>query len=435
MSDKKKKMTFSKKLGIASLCYLIVLALGLAVFYSYLAVYEENLPENIAAGILADMLEDPLSLITPENLSKDIQISPFEGNDEINDTVALGFESASPELRPLSAGMGQEKKFSVVSDGKKLAEFSLAPTGKKTSFGVKKWGLQSVTSFVDRKYAAVAKILPESSLYINGILCDKSYIATNDGVYDVYAISGLLRKPSVSIKTKNGILSDLSSIAQADSEPSESFEYREEYTEVNILGTSSIYVGGILDESPVVTNTQVPCAYTGHLPGSENLFYNTVRLSGAEFMQGISVTDKSGKPGALKKNDEGILCEVTNFDEELEEKFRDHAFKAARAYARYMTNDGSLGEVVQYFDKESQIYRHIRTSEVNWYTTHIGYSFENERVSEFYPLTDTAFACRYTGTQTVNRTATDKRVMELDLTMFFALYEDGRYYIYDMVVG
>ena len=434
-------MPFWEKLIIAVVIYLVVLVAGLAVFWNFLDVFESHLPEKYASDLFEHISNFDKTILTAENLSEDIEISEFESAESF-DAYIDSLSDAELELRPVSSGMGDDKKYTVTANGKKLADFVLHPSEQKAAFGVGKWEYGKITTFADRKYAAVVEVLPESTLTVNGMEVSDSYIAATGDNYNVYAVSGLMVEPEIKVESKNGYTSTLEKVEQdggandADKASPGSLQFREKYFLVKHLNTSDVYVAKSEEQEPVIITEREDSIYNGHLPNeSDELYYRTIRVSGVASIDDITVYDKDGNVASLVQDDDGVYVEQFFYSEKLEKEFSERAYKAAHAYAEFMTNDGSIGEVALYFDKKSQIYRHIRSSEVYWYTTHIGYSFDNEKISEFYPISDTAFVCRYTGTQTVNRTATDKRVMELDLTMYFKLYDNGKYYIYDMVVG
>ena len=69
------------------------------------------------------------------------------------------------------------------------------------------------------------------------------------------------------------------------------------------------------------------------------------------------------------------------------------AASAAETYARYITNDASLDEVLPYFLPDSQYYRHLKEFYNGWYNTHDSYLFEQPKFASWQIYDENHVSC------------------------------------------
>lgn len=69
------------------------------------------------------------------------------------------------------------------------------------------------------------------------------------------------------------------------------------------------------------------------------------------------------------------------------------AASAAETYARYITNDASLDEVLPFFLPESQYYRHLKEFYNGWYNAHDSYLFEQPRFASWQIYDEEHVSC------------------------------------------
>ncbi len=173
-----------------------------------------------------------------------------------------------------------------------------------------------------------------------------------------------------------------------------------------------------------------------HLPPDvSGIAYQTFALDGLLLPPTISTTDRYGDESILLYNEaENIYVEQINYDTQLKEEMSEYVIKACETYAKFMTRDTYLASLAVFFDKTSKIYEQVRTSEVYWYTPHIGYEFKDTDTDEFYAYNDEIFSCRYRSTMNVFRTANETHPYTMDLTLYFKKI-NGVYLIFDFVTN
>ena len=199
---------------------------------------------------------------------------------------------------------------------------------------------------------------------------------------------------------------------------------------VNILCNSELIING--NE----TNGMFPVAgtYTTEETERLSLFYNRYRIRGSYGVFVPTASDYFKTVTNLQKDGNGQFSQAILYDENLKSEYGSLAETAAVTYCEYMTNDSSLTEVRRFFASGTPTYEAIRTSEVIWYTNHIGYRFENISSSEFYRHDDETFSCRVTLDHYVVRTSTDTHYFPLHITMFFK-ESDGEMKVWEMVTN
>lgn len=131
---------------------------------------------------------------------------------------------------------------------------------------------------------------------------------------------------------------------------------------------------------------------------------------------------------------EGIYKASVKYDDVLMSQYKDRCLSAARAYAKYMTNDGTLEELAEYLDKNKPIYKKIKGVDLNWIPVHTGHKITNEQASEFYRYSDEVFSCRVNLTVTLSRPDYSDHKENIDV--IFYLHRSGdQYLIYDIVTN
>lgn len=91
----------------------------------------------------------------------------------------------------------------------------------------------------------------------------------------------------------------------------------------------------------------------------------------------------------LENNHSVILYPGTEVITEVSET----AAAAAEAYAKYITNDAVLDEVLPYFVPESQYYKQLKEFYNGWYNSHDSYSFEQPRFAGWQLYDDDHVSC------------------------------------------
>ncbi|MBQ9545256.1 MAG: hypothetical protein IJV00_09030 [Clostridia bacterium] len=187
------------------------------------------------------------------------------------------------------------------------------------------------------------------------------------------------------------------------------------------VARNSVIESGIETES---------CAFMPE--GVDGLTFTVYQIDGLITEPEIACLNKYGDL-AIPAYDMGteMFIETVTYDERLASEYTDLAVEAQQTYQRYLTNDASSSDVRKYFDADSVFYKSLMHTSTVWYAAHIGHSYKDEAVGEFYSYGDKVFSCRYVGTQIITRTKTDIRYFDLDCVMYFRLV-DGAWKVYSL---
>ena len=103
--------------------------------------------------------------------------------------------------------------------------------------------------------------------------------------------------------------------------------------------------------------------------------------------------EASDKDFSVQKSGENISV-TQNFDEEFRKDIEDFAVAGAKAYAEYMQDNGSLGQIAKYIDTNSDFYKGIRGTIVRFALSFNGSSYENLECIGFTKHSDEIYSCR-----------------------------------------
>lgn len=145
----------------------------------------------------------------------------------------------------------------------------------------------------------------------------------------------------------------------------------------------------------------------------------------------ITVKDKNGNPVTMAKDpDTGILTPVLPQTEAMTKAERDHILDAAKAYSLFLTRKITKGELANYFDKTTTIYKDIVTAEayVQPFDRHEFLTDENS-VQDFYRYSDSLFSARVVMTMRQFRAGWKTKDFHMNTTFFFTKNQDGIYLI------
>lgn len=194
-----------------------------------------------------------------------------------------------------------------------------------------------------------------------------------------------------------------------------------------ILDSSELYVNGIKADDKYVTDISdhISAKYISN--EAKPLKGVTYTIDGLTKEPEIYVVDRNGKTTTVLEND-GIYYENIIYDE-FEEEVVDRIVKAAKQYAICMQNDASKASVLPYFLKGTDLYSSIRTAENMFVWDHSGYSFENEKISEFFRYDENTVSLRVSFTHVLHKYGTEDYKDYTDIT-YFAKNVNGEYLIF-----
>lgn len=150
----------------------------------------------------------------------------------------------------------------------------------------------------------------------------------------------------------------------------------------------------------------------------------------------IKATGYLGNQLLISKDEKtGEFTVLSNGTDDMAKSFDALITNASQAYSKYITNDVKLDEIRKYFSTESPLYKTISSMEVNWYTKHNKFEFENIKTSDFISYSDNCFSYRIKFDHYVHRIEAGKIFhYPCDYTMIFAK-KDGKWLVYDMIIN
>ncbi|MBE6717849.1 MAG: hypothetical protein E7574_01145 [Ruminococcaceae bacterium] len=206
-----------------------------------------------------------------------------------------------------------------------------------------------------------------------------------------------------------------------------------ESVKIKSFKTSKITINGIELKEDYITTDNIETESCKRVPeGVNGIMYREYEVNNLLFAPEIKITDRHGNEGTLVYDEEHqMFVEQMNYDvftEEIKTLTQD----AAQTYAKYMTLDASLYNFRKYFDTKSKIYKNITTTEIKWFTPHIGYEFKDIEFKDYYIYDENTFSARYVCNHYLYRTSAESRLFPLDLTLYFKNI-NGTFYVYDMI--
>ena len=201
--------------GICVAAFIIVLLCVMAPLRSWLVRYEASQPEKKAEEVFQQLFADPdWSALYTQAGTQDTVFETAETFSAYMNEL-LGAEKLT--YIETSAGLSGDHKYIVKLGEEKIATFRLTGgTDAKTDIAV--WELGAVELFIDRGESATVEVLPEHTVYVNGVALDDSYVIRSittkaeeylpEGVHGYQAkqlqVTGLLKTPQITVKDANG---------------------------------------------------------------------------------------------------------------------------------------------------------------------------------------------------------------------------------------
>ena len=195
-----------------------------------------------------------------------------------------------------------------------------------------------------------------------------------------------------------------------------------------ILDSGTLYINGKAVSENYITETSdhMSAEYLGSTADSPK--WVTYTVTGLTKEPECKIIDRNGNTPAFAPDETGIPTEEIIYDTE-DAKITTRLLEAAKQYAKCMQNDASKASVYKYFKKGTDLYNSIRSVENTFVWDHNGYSFENEKVSEFMRYNENTVSCRISFTHLLHKHGREDYKDVTDIT-YFAEKIDGEYYIF-----
>ena len=198
----------------------------------------------------------------------------------------------------------------------------------------------------------------------------------------------------------------------------------------------TLKVNGIAVDRAFLTQTDIKdksCDYV--LPPAEGIKYEEYTVNKLFTQPTVSAFAPDGTEVPVSFDmTNGMLKASLKYDDRLSAEYSGYCLDAARAYAEYMTTNGTFQDLAAFLDKSKPIYKQIKGVDLNWVPVHTGYSISNESATEFYRYSDEIFSCRVNLKITLMRP--DYKDHNENIDVIFYLVKSGeKYLIYDIITN
>lgn len=193
---------------------LALLCCAMKPLEEWLVRFEAAQPEQASEEVFDTLFADPdWDLLYDISGTEDTE---FEGKEAYIAYMAETVGTSKLTFRETSAGLSGDKKYIVLHGDEKIASFTLVSANDEDEFTT--WQLSTVEVFFTRSEEVTVTVLPEQTVYINGVALDDSYIIkTVSTVAEDYLpegthgysiqqlhIDGLLVQPQVTVQDADG---------------------------------------------------------------------------------------------------------------------------------------------------------------------------------------------------------------------------------------
>lgn len=224
MAQKFKKSK-STRLGTAifySIYALFVVGAILGILYllNQLTLFLDNYERSLEKYEAEEVFETYFSPCRFDKLydMQTIELSELEDKDDFISYMEKQYGGKEIIYREISAGLSDDKKYTVAADKVKFGEFILTKA-KDPSVPEDTWELASVSTLYQKNETAAIRIYSDSKIFVNGIELSDSYITTDgittdsckrvpEGVKGItlreYKVEGLLLPPTLKVINRHG---------------------------------------------------------------------------------------------------------------------------------------------------------------------------------------------------------------------------------------
>jgi len=421
----RRRSRFVPGLLIFSAVILLVMAVGLTVFWKYLESYELSQPEHAVESFLSSVDDD----YWREGILSASRIHPtvFEQNpeqeleEEFYLNAVLGGEL---DWRRMTSEYTDEVPVYVLRAGEiDFCRLELGEGGD-VGFGFSGWKVTEarlLEEFLDRPTLTVEITAPlDSTVTINGVEADESFLHQSVQNYeDLYRIEGLYHEPEVSVTDRDGgVLEPLQAENGVYLYPipeAESYSFR-----ITAPAGAVVLVDGEDVSERFTPETVIPEVF-----GEDILDYadDSASMDVYDFEGGfyepptVTATDAQGRELSGVQTEDGNYVFAAISDEELEEEHRGRVENFFRAYVDFSANIGNNSTANFYkisplILPDSDLYAHISAAvEPMTWVGGATVTYNTLEIGGFIPHGDDCFTCLVSYSLT-NETYYDVRELE-----------------------
>lgn len=193
-----------------------------------------------------------------------------------------------------------------------------------------------------------------------------------------------------------------------------------------------LYINGVPVGDDCITGRDIPTKSCEHMPeGVRGVYLSEYVIEGLIAEPSIIVKASDGKQTDLRYDDTDKVWRAEYLpDASLVDELGAYVTEAAEKYAVYTQGDCGFGSIKGYYDPTSPLYTNIRTLENMFVIDHSSWSFEDEKISEFYRYDEGTVSCRVSFVHILHKPGTDDYRDYIDMTLYLRNV-NGKYLIYD----
>ena len=455
---KKQKKKFIKGLAIYSACFIVVILIGLALFWQYMKSYELSRPENFMNEFVKTVDDNTIRTKMTEN--EKIEASEFEDINTIYDQ--LFFSNLKNEEYKYRKMPGQYTDTSPVyiiyTDSADLCKVVLTSKGDNTAkFGFNLWQADTFTvldSVLNPEQKTLSITVPKlADVYVNDIEVSDSYVTDSSVAYsgydDViqpfderptgkrYEIPGIYLEADILVKDHKGITLELNRAGNEYVYPlviKETLSYN-----ITAPKEAKVYINGILLTEEYIENSEV--YYTG--------FDNLVTYTQMPPLNRYLVENLYSEPNIECYGEDGLTLEKIEASdkkniiyhysesEKLKADYEQYALGFAKVYINFTTN--ATGDIWGYFPtlnayliQDSVLQTRLKSAIPSLYWvmgSTLEYNYLN--VTDFRPISETCFTCQMSFSAT-QKTYYETKTLEDSFELVFMLY-NNKWRVADML--
>ncbi|MBP7344580.1 MAG: hypothetical protein KA982_07635 [Clostridia bacterium] len=455
---KKQKKKFIKGLAIYSACFIVVILIGLALFWQYMKSYELSRPENFMNEFVKTVDDNTIRTMMTEN--EKIEASEFEDINTIYEQ--LYFSNLNNEQYKYRKMPGQYTDTSPVyiiyTDSADLCKVVLTSKGDNTAkFGFNLWQADTFTvldSVLNPEQKTLSITVPKlADVYVNDIEVSDSYVTDSSVAYsgyeDVlqpfderptgkrYEIPGIYLEADILVKDYKGITLELNRAGNEYVYPlviKETLSYN-----ITAPKEAKVYINGILLTEEYIENSEE--YYAG--------FDNLVTYTQIPPLNRYLVENLYSEPNIECYGEDGLTLEKIEASdkkniiyhysesEKLKADYEQYALGFAKVYINFTTN--ATGDIWGYFPtlnayliQDSVLQTRLKSAIPSLYWvmgSTLEYNYLN--VTDFRPISETCFTCQMSFSAT-QKTYYETKTLEDSFELVFMLY-NNKWRVADML--
>ena len=369
------RSTFYRVYFAVVILVLVGIAIGTVWLRGVLADYESAQPKYVAEEVARMFENADYDAI----YALDTSAAQFSGSDKALyvDTLKELAQGKEVAWSDAFSSNPDERKYNVTLDGERVATFTLVPSGERTPKGNRLWKLGSVTTLVALQQATPEPTpeptpeIPEEA-WLCRITAPAGYTVTVDG----------------------------ETLSSENAQTSE----------------KQLFEAGFLPDT-VPNPTMIEYLYNSPTQTPE-----------------IHAMDESGAETAVTAVPDRELtwtCSLKE-DEVYRSQYGDAAISLAKQVAKFINKDAKKKAIQKICAKGSPAEEIFENLSNRYTTPHTGISFRDERVSEFYNLSDDCFTC-HVDFEVVLKTEKGDSVYPTSYT-FCVIRQDGKGWLYNLQI-